>query len=116
MTVADRARGGEVINPYGVLGLKRDAGDAEIRKRYLELVRAHPPGRDPKAFQQIARAYEAIKSPEARVESHLFGWAHYKTFDQLLADMETALDLGGELPGLRDLIGAEGLADGKPRR
>lgn len=105
-----------MINPYGVLGLKRDAGDAEIRKRYLAMVRAHPPGRDPQAFQQIAKAYEAIKTPEARVETHLFGWARYDTFDELLADMETALDLSGEMPGLSDLIAAEGLADGKPRR
>ena len=105
-----------MINPYGVLGLRRDAGDEEIRKRYLELVRTYPPSREPKSFQQITIAYEALKTAEARVELHLFGWGHYKTFDELLTDMETALDLGGEMLGLRHLVNAEGLADGKPRR
>ena len=37
---------------YLALGLSPSAAGEEIRQRYLELVRAHPPSRDPERFQR----------------------------------------------------------------
>jgi curved DNA-binding protein CbpA len=37
-------------DPFTVLGVAEDADDAEIRRRYLALVRDFPPDRDPDRF------------------------------------------------------------------
>ena len=37
-------------DPYETLGLSPDAGESEIRRRYLELVREFPPDRAPERF------------------------------------------------------------------
>lgn len=52
-------------DPFTILRLARDAGEAEIRSRYLELVKQFPPDRDPDKFREIRAAYEAIKDPLA---------------------------------------------------
>ena len=38
-------------DPFTVLGVAEDADDAEIRRRYLALVRDFPPDRDPDRFR-----------------------------------------------------------------
>ena len=50
-------------DPFAVLGLARDAGEAEIRARYLELVKQFPPEREPDKFREIRTAFEAAKDP-----------------------------------------------------
>ena len=50
-------------DPYETLGLTTDAGEAEIRRRYLELVREFPPDRAPERFTAIHAAYEAMRDP-----------------------------------------------------
>ena len=55
------------MDPYTVLGISTDADDEAIRQAYLRAVRIHTPERDPKRFRLIARAYESIKSEDARV-------------------------------------------------
>jgi curved DNA-binding protein CbpA len=50
-------------DPLQVLGLPRHASEHDVRRRYLELVRAHPPERDPARFQQIHAAYKAAEDP-----------------------------------------------------
>jgi curved DNA-binding protein CbpA len=57
---------------FEVLGLTKDAGEAEIRQRYLELVRAFSPERAPERFAAIHAAYSALRDPTARLESQLF--------------------------------------------
>src|SRR4051812_22747226 len=59
-------------NPYLILRVTPDAGDAEIRKAYLDGVRASPPEREPERFQAIARAYELIRDEPARLRYYLF--------------------------------------------
>jgi curved DNA-binding protein CbpA len=59
-------------DPYDVLGLTLHADLAELRKRYLELVRMHPPDRDPDRFAAVHAAYEALKDPAERVLNQLF--------------------------------------------
>lgn len=50
-------------DPFAVLGLTNQAGEEEIRTRYLELVRQYPPDRAPDRFREIREAYEAAKDP-----------------------------------------------------
>jgi curved DNA-binding protein CbpA len=60
------------MNPYLRLGLSPSATDAEIRQRYLELIRKHPPEAQDGQFAQISEAYEKIKTPKARINWELF--------------------------------------------
>ncbi|MGE0756652.1 MAG: hypothetical protein AB7F89_27725 [Pirellulaceae bacterium] len=52
-------------DPFQLLGVARDAGEAEIRVRYLELVKQFPPEREPDKFRAFRAAYEAVKDPLA---------------------------------------------------
>jgi len=50
-------------DPFAILGTSRYAEDAEIRARYLELVRQYPPDTEPDRFREIRSAYEAARDP-----------------------------------------------------
>ena len=43
--------------------MSRNAVEAEVRPRYLELVKQFPPEREPEKFREIRAAYEATKDP-----------------------------------------------------
>jgi len=60
------------MNPYLVLGLSPEAGDAEIRRAYLEAIREFPPEREPEQFQAISQAYEKIRDEKSRLNYILF--------------------------------------------
>ena len=59
-------------DPYEVLGLADDADEAEIRRRYLELVRQSPPDREPERFAAVRAAYDEVRDPVRRLEAQLF--------------------------------------------
>lgn len=61
-------------DPYEVLGLTADATEADIRRRYLELVREFPPDRAPERFTAVHAAYEALRDPVRRLEARIFFW------------------------------------------
>ena len=96
-----------MICPHVVLGLRWDADDAEIRQRYLELVRAHPPSRDPDRFKMIAKAYGMLKDRAARVEAHLFGAMECDSFEDALSELERTASGDWKPPGLREICAAE---------
>jgi hypothetical protein len=50
-------------DPFKVLGVTPDASEAEIRARYLELVKQFPPEREPDKFREVRAAFEATKDP-----------------------------------------------------
>lgn len=50
-------------DPFLILGLSRDAGEDEVRARYLRLVKQYPPEREPAKFREIRAAYDAAKDP-----------------------------------------------------
>ncbi len=52
-----------MADPFAVLGVPQGAGEAEIRARYLELVKEFPPERNPEKFREIRAAFEAAKDP-----------------------------------------------------
>ena len=82
------------IDPYSVLGVARDAGEAVVRKRYLELVRAFPPDRDPERFAEVRAAFEAIRDPVQRVEDQLFEIATNDSLEAIAADIRARLGQG----------------------
>lgn len=58
-------------DPFTVLRVSDDADDAEIRRRYLALVRQFPPDRAPERFQELRVAYEALSDERKRLETRL---------------------------------------------
>jgi curved DNA-binding protein CbpA len=58
-------------DPFTVLGVGEDAGDDQIKQRYLALVRAFPPDREPERFQAYRAAYEALRDQRKRLEAKL---------------------------------------------
>jgi len=58
-------------DPFAVLGLDENADDDAIKRRYLALVRAWPPDREPERFQALRRAYEAVSGQRERLERKL---------------------------------------------
>ena len=66
-------------DPYEILGVSRDAGDAEIKKAFRLLARElHPDvnSHDPQAeekFKEAAEAYEILSDPERRRTYDAFG-------------------------------------------
>jgi curved DNA-binding protein CbpA len=72
-----------VQDPYAVLGLPGNAGEAEIRSRYLELVRQFPPERAPQQAALIRAAYDAIRDPLLRLKGQLFDVQSHQTLDSI---------------------------------
>jgi hypothetical protein len=50
-------------DPFQVLGLPDNAGEEDVRIRYLDLVKQFPPDREPERFREIHAAYTAAKDP-----------------------------------------------------
>jgi curved DNA-binding protein CbpA len=59
-------------DPYVILGLAPDADDEAVRRAYLAAVAACPPERDPRRFESLRGAYEALRTRRARLAQALF--------------------------------------------
>jgi curved DNA-binding protein CbpA len=73
-------------DPFTVLGVGEDAGDDQIKHRYLALVRAFPPDREPERFQTYRAAYEAVRDQRKRLEAKLL-----RTNDAALSRLKRAV-------------------------
>lgn len=68
----------EQMDPYKVLGVSKDASDAEIKKAYRHLSKKyhpdlnHEPGAEEK-FKQVNEAYEILKDPQKKAQYDQFG-------------------------------------------
>ena len=60
-------------DPYETLGLPQHAAEAEIRSRYLQLVREFPPDRAER-FAEIRAAYDALRDPVRLLEASFSPW------------------------------------------
>ena len=78
-------------DPYEALGLPRHADEAEIRRRYLELVRQFPPDRAPERFAAIRAAYDEVRDPGRRLRSQLFEAATSDSLDAIATDLRARL-------------------------
>ncbi len=92
---------------YLTLGLNEDAGDEEIRDRYLSLVKRHTPEKDPEKFRRINEAYEAIKSRRRRIISRLFEGPPSGDGAESLRRIVAASDVKRRRVGLQELFAAE---------
>ncbi|WP_373514140.1 DnaJ C-terminal domain-containing protein [Persicitalea sp.] len=80
----------EYIDYYKVLGVKKDATEAEIKKAYRKLARKHHPDINPddkdaeKKFQQVNEANQVLSDSENRKKYDKFGkdWKHAEEFDK----------------------------------
>jgi curved DNA-binding protein CbpA len=59
-------------DPYSVLGIDRQASEAEIKRAYFLLVRQYPPEREPEKFRDIRTAYEQLRDSDSRARLALF--------------------------------------------
>jgi curved DNA-binding protein CbpA len=79
-------------DPYEIFGLTADAGEAEIRQRYLELVRQFPPDQAPERFAAVHTAYEALRDPTRRLHDQIFLFeTKTDSFEALTADLRKRL-------------------------
>jgi curved DNA-binding protein CbpA len=79
-------------DPYEILGVQPAAGEAAVRERYLELVRAFPPDRAPERFAAIHAAYSALRDPAKRLENQIFSIdCGDDSFEQIVADLRERL-------------------------
>jgi len=78
-------------DPYQVLGVKGSSDAAEIRRRYLILVRQHSPERDPQRFAAIRAAYDALRDPVQRLKKELFRVASRDSLDDAIAEVHQQL-------------------------
>ena len=80
-----------MTDPYETLGLERGCSDAEIRRRYLELVRQHPPDREPDRFAIIREAYDQLRDPVKRLKAKLFPLKTTDSMDAIILDVQNRL-------------------------
>ncbi|MCL2118191.1 MAG: J domain-containing protein [Planctomycetaceae bacterium] len=72
---------------YHTLGLSPDCSEADLRKRYLTLVRRYPPETHPDKFSKIHEAYEYLKNPLESIPDMLFSLTTEDTIDRIIADV-----------------------------
>jgi curved DNA-binding protein len=70
-------------DPYAILGITRNASEAEVKKAYRKLAMKHHPdkGGDEAKFKEINEAYQKITEPEKFNQGHTF---HGGTFDDII--------------------------------
>lgn len=70
-------------NPYEVLGVARDATDADIKKAYHKLVMKYHPDKNPgdksaeEKFKEVNNAFDILKDPQKRAAYDRFGDAAF---------------------------------------
>ena len=78
-------------DPFAILDVPEDADDETIKRRYLALVRQHPPEREPERFGEIRAAFEAVESKRDRLRARLLT-IHDAALLRLKRDLQDAVD------------------------
>jgi molecular chaperone DnaJ len=71
-------------NPYEVLGLTKDASEADIKKAYRSLAQTHHPdhGGNEETFKEVSAAYETLNDPEKKQLFDTYGTDNPKNIHQ----------------------------------
>jgi curved DNA-binding protein CbpA len=73
-------------NAFEVLGLPPDAGDEQVRARYLQLAREFPPEHHPQQFAAVRAAYEKLKDLDSRARYRLFEQGGEDTIEAIIEE------------------------------
>ena len=70
------------MNPYEILGVKKDASEKDIKKAYRDLCKEYHPdkGGDAEKFKEIGAAYEILSDPQKKQQYDVFGDAKSNPF------------------------------------
>ncbi|MGQ9920177.1 MAG: molecular chaperone DnaJ [Desulfobacca sp.] len=99
---------------YEILGVPRDATDADLKKAYRKLARKYHPDVNPndkeaeKKFKEISAAYDILSNPEKRAEYDRLGAAAYYARPETAHDFEEVFAARGFADLFRDLFGGRG--------
>jgi DnaJ-class molecular chaperone len=56
-----------------LLNISADASAEVMRNAYLQMLKQHPPDRDPEMFERIRNAYDLLRNPRNRARQVLLG-------------------------------------------
>ncbi|KAF8624825.1 hypothetical protein AX15_005711 [Amanita polypyramis BW_CC] len=105
-------------DPYQVLGVKRDASPAEVKKTYFSLARKYHPDTNPDKnaqdkFLEIQEAYDTLKDEKKRAEYDKYGAAsQHPGFDPNA--FSNARGFAGGFPGFEGFGATFGAGRGAP--
>ena len=80
---------------HETLGVSSAATAAEIRTRYLQLVREFPPDRAPERFAEIRAAFDELRDPGLQLERRLLSLDTNDSLDALQNDLRARLNPAG---------------------
>ncbi|MDR2345902.1 MAG: DnaJ domain-containing protein [Planctomycetaceae bacterium] len=72
---------------YHTLGISPGSSKAEIRNRYLELVRKFPPEKNPEKFVKIQEAYDNLKDPIGIMYEMLLSLQTSDSMEQIIEEL-----------------------------
>jgi curved DNA-binding protein len=93
----------EFVDYYKILGVDKNAIEAQIKSAYRKLARKHHPDLNPndkeahKKFQQINEANEVLSDPEKRKKYDQYGkdWQHADQFENARSQQGSSQNFGG---------------------
>ena len=106
-------------NPYEVLGVAKDATDADIKKAYHKLVMKYHPDKNPgdksaeEKFKEVNNAFDILKDPQKRAAYDRYGDAAFAGGNGASAGAGFGgnpfgngfhFDMGGNMGGMEDIL------------
>ena len=95
---------------YALLGVKKTAGDAELKSAYRKLAKQYHPDVNPgdgeaeRKFKQISEAYDVLKDPQARAAYDQFGHAAFEGGNNPSAGAGGGFSNFGDFGGMGDIF------------